>query len=985
MLFVKQVLIFCLYYGKICSWEDSFGTVRDRAKIIFMKGGFFMKRIISIFLCVAMLMSMVVTSVGAWEEDTASSISTENIVSYSLNQTTYAPGDEVLITVNMDEIWGDPDLVGTVPGYSFEAAGAYGMALFAPSLVFPTDVFNVTKTIRDYAGSSTIYGLGKDPNGDRWGNVISKTDVDTANESGFLCCLIESKDIYTYEYEDEDTGDYVEKKVFGFFQGSGVICQFRLNVSNSAVPGTYKLPIGAFQRASDANDSEWEFFGNYFKSNVFVDSSANAYGERPLSFVSATDEYVNDDPSQGAYITIVIEGEENSAATEVDALIAAIGTVTLDSEDAITAARTAYNALNATNKAAVKNLATLVAAEKALETLKLEAEAAEVDAKISAIGTVTLSSEGAITAARIAYNALSSGAKAYVKNLAVLEAAEKTLAELKDSESTEEDLKAAAGAVDAKIYAIGSVTIDSEDAITAARAAYDALDVRAKAYVKNLAKLEDAEVTFDRIKTAASITNENIVSYSLNQETYKAGDEVLITVKMDEIWGDPDLVGTIPGFSFEGPGAYGMAMLTPSIAFPTDVFNVTKTIRDYAGSSTIYGLGKDPNGDKWGNIISKTDTNDANTYGFLCALVESKDIYTYEYLDEETGEYVEKKIFGLFQGSGNVVQFRMNINADATPGTYKIPLGSFQRANGASDSEWEFFGNYFKANGFVDGAANAYGERPLSFVSATDEYVNDDPSQGAYITIVIEGEEIDVDNGVDALIVAIGKVTLDSEDAISAAREAYDALSDADKAAVKYLETLIAAEDKLIQLKKAFDTKHIHNVIDGVIAPVVPQNIKATTTDSTITVTWDAVDGAHKYWILVDGVVVAATSGNSCTIKRSEGEYDIAVRVALRARYGTSYVAGTSDAIKAKVEEVFKGYAFDIKYSADTKFTASWSYADAHIEKAWMLVTAESGTVYTFRVDNSTSLSYAKPYMFGDDYKVAMRVLVDGKIYHYDA
>ena len=856
MLFVKQVLIFCLYYGKICSWEDSFGTVRDRAKIIFMKGGFFMKRIISIFLCVAMLMSMVVTSVGAWEEDTASSISTENIVSYSLNQTTYAPGDEVLITVNMDEIWGDPDLVGTVPGYSFEAAGAYGMALFAPSLVFPTDVFNVTKTIRDYAGSSTIYGLGKDPNGDRWGNVISKTDVDTANESGFLCCLIESKDIYTYEYEDEDTGDYVEKKVFGFFQGSGVICQFRLNVSNSAVPGTYKLPIGAFQRASDANDSEWEFFGNYFKSNVFVDSSANAYGERPLSFVSATDEYVNDDPSQGAYVTIVIEGEESDVtAAEVDALIAAIGSVTIDSEDAITAARTAYNALSVDEKSAVKNLA----------------------------------------------------------------------------------------------------------------------------------KLEDAEVTFNRIKTAASITNENIVSYSLDQETYKAGDEVLITVKMDEIWGDPDLVGTIPGFSFEGPGAYGMAMLTPSIAFPTDVFNVTKTIRDYAGSSTIYGLGKDPNGDKWGNIISKTDTNDANTYGFLCALVESKDIYTYEYLDEETGEYVEKKIFGLFQGSGNVVQFRMNINADATHGTYKIPLGSFQRANGASDSEWEFFGNYFKANGFVDGAANAYGERPLSFVSATDEYVNDDPSQGAYITIVIEGEEIDVDNGVDALIVAIGKVTLDSEDAISAAREAYDALSDADKAAVKYLETLIAAEDKLIQLKKAFDTKHIHNVIDGVIAPVVPQNIKATTTDSTITVTWDAVDGAHKYWILVDGVVVAATSGNSCTIKRSEGEYDIAVRVALRARYGTSYVAGTSDAIKAKVEEVFKGYAFDIKYSADTKFTASWSYADAHIEKAWMLVTAESGTVYTFRVDNSTSLSYAKPYMFGDDYKVAMRVLVDGKIYHYDA
>lgn len=84
--------------------------------------------------------------------------------------------------------------------------------------------------------------------------------------------------------------------------------------------------------------------------------------------------------------------------------IDAIGDVTLNSEEAITAAREAYEALTEEQKNQVSNYKVLTAAEAALQALK-KAEQAEIDAveaRIDAIGNVTLDSEGAITAARAA-------------------------------------------------------------------------------------------------------------------------------------------------------------------------------------------------------------------------------------------------------------------------------------------------------------------------------------------------------------------------------------------------------------------------------------------------------------------------------------------------------------------------------------------------------------------------------------------------------
>ena len=194
------------------------------------------------------------------------------------------------------------------------------------------------------------------------------------------------------------------------------------------------------------------------------------------------------------------------AAKAVDDKIAAIGTVKLTdaSKALIDAARTAYNALTADQKALVTKLATLEAAEKKYADL---GAAKAVDDKIDAIGTVayTDASKALIDAARAAYNALTADQKALVTKLAVLEAAEQTYADLKAAAEKAAADQAAAKAVDDKIDAIGTVeyTDASKALIDAARAAYNALTADQKALVTKLATLVAAEQAYEDLKAAA--------------------------------------------------------------------------------------------------------------------------------------------------------------------------------------------------------------------------------------------------------------------------------------------------------------------------------------------------------------------------------------------------------------------------------------------------------------------------------------------------
>ena len=185
----------------------------------------------------------------------------------------------------------------------------------------------------------------------------------------------------------------------------------------------------------------------------------------------------------------------------MEALIDAIGEVTLDSKSAIDEARAAYDKLTAEQQAKVSNYAALTAAETTYAKLvqdKTDQDAADaVIAKINAIGTVTLDSKSAIDEARAAYDKLTAAQQARVSNYATLTAAETTYAKLVQ-DKTDQD---AADAVIAKINAIGTVTLKSKKAIDAARKAYDGLTDAQKALVPAsvVKTLTDAETAYSNL------------------------------------------------------------------------------------------------------------------------------------------------------------------------------------------------------------------------------------------------------------------------------------------------------------------------------------------------------------------------------------------------------------------------------------------------------------------------------------------------------
>lgn len=144
---------------------------------------------------------------------------------------------------------------------------------------------------------------------------------------------------------------------------------------------------------------------------------------------------------------------KSEAAQQVDDLIVNLGTISLESSDAVAAAEKAYGALTEEEKQELDNYSDLVEARKTLDKLLAEKKAAEeaaakaakekqqkeaaeaVAALINAIGTVSSESKKAIEDARAAYNKLDSEAKKLVENVKVLEDAEAEYKKLKKAEA----------------------------------------------------------------------------------------------------------------------------------------------------------------------------------------------------------------------------------------------------------------------------------------------------------------------------------------------------------------------------------------------------------------------------------------------------------------------------------------------------------------------------------------------------------------------
>ena len=207
------------------------------------------------------------------------------------------------------------------------------------------------------------------------------------------------------------TASYSGNENSGFYLSS---------IGNFTVGGTTYTSFGEFDAGTG---SGWMITHN----DWFIDKGASEF-------------YVKDGDSIEWQYTCQLGADigdtySKEAVENVEKLIGAIGTVTLDSEVAILAARNAYDELTPVQQAQVENYGILTAAETALAALKAteaDKEAAKtVIDLINAIGTVTLDSEDKINDARTAYEALTDIQKALVENLDILVTAENVLETLK--------------------------------------------------------------------------------------------------------------------------------------------------------------------------------------------------------------------------------------------------------------------------------------------------------------------------------------------------------------------------------------------------------------------------------------------------------------------------------------------------------------------------------------------------------------------------
>ena len=225
-----------------------------------------------------------------------------------------------------------------------------------------------------------------------------------------------------------------------------------------------------------------------------------------------------------AMLTIhVLKAPDDPAVAAVKELIDAIGEVTLESGDAIDAARTAYDKLPEAKKALVDNYEKLTAAEEAYTALVDAAAAKAVDDLIDAIGEVTADSGDAIKAARAAYDALTDTQKELVKNYEKLLAAEELYEELTASaaaiaqKAAEEARKAQEEAEAAQKAA--------EEAVEAAKAAQEAAEAAAAKAGENNAAAEEARKAAETAQAAAEAAQTKAEEAQKKAEEAKAGAE----------------------------------------------------------------------------------------------------------------------------------------------------------------------------------------------------------------------------------------------------------------------------------------------------------------------------------------------------------------------------------------------------------------------------------------------------------------------------
>ena len=240
---------------------------------------------------------------------------------------------------------------------------------------------------------------------------------------------------------------------------------------------------------------------NNASSKVKIDLARSAYDNLDKALQSGVKNYQKLVDAEERYALLKANAADLEKAQPVIDMINNIGQVTLNSAIRIEAAEKAYEALTPSQRELVSNHDKLVDARHDYDVLVAaqlgDQQAAEnVSRMIENISVVTINSGAAIEKAMAAYNELTPAQKKLVNNYDVLLNAQRTYDALVKTEND----KAEAKKVSDEIAAIGTVTVEKQAKIEAAREHYNALTADQKRYVNNLTVLTDAEAMLGVLK-----------------------------------------------------------------------------------------------------------------------------------------------------------------------------------------------------------------------------------------------------------------------------------------------------------------------------------------------------------------------------------------------------------------------------------------------------------------------------------------------------
>jgi putative cell wall-binding protein len=499
------------------------------------------------------------------------------------------------------------------------------------------------------------------------------------------------------------------------------------------------------------------------------------------------------------------DAEKAAAVEDQITALPAAEELTLENATAVAEARAAYNALTEAQKALVTNVADLVAAETKiaeLEAVKDAEKAAAITAAEKAIATlpsveeVTIEDKADVLAAKdlvAAVRALDE--EAVVEGEEVIAELEAKIGELEAAKDAEEQLAAAITAAEEAIATLPSVeevTIEDKADVLAAKdlvAAVRALDEEAVVEGEEvIAELETKIVELEeavRVENVQATTDNNTKVTTVTATVINAEEGT--TAKVEIFAVDEE------GNTVEDAVATASGVNIAEGVIKGDIDVVSLESGDYKVVVTV--------GEATGETELKLD---------FTAVDEAVEAVNKATTQIQLWDALQNELFGEAPKYENIVAYAEEMLKDES--NYNTVAEVIEAVEGINDSlvagdllaKLKAEKNQFK---FLELLRDNFGEELINndlvieYQTEIGKLTEASTKDEIKAVIVNVNESAPVINMINELPAAADDLTLKDKAAVEAAREAYDALTEAQKALVTNVADLEAAEAKIEKLE----------------------------------------------------------------------------------------------------------------------------------------------------------------------------------------